>query len=178
MSQLILLNKPFQVLSQFTSGEGKQTLKDFIDIPNVYAAGRLDYDSEGLLLLTDDGKLQSQISDPKFQKKKTYWVQVEGIPEERDLDKLRKGIRLKDGFTRPAQVDKMDEPAVLWERHPPIRVRKNIPEQWLKITIQEGKNRQIRRMTAAISHPALRLIRYQVDEWTLDGLQPGEYKIL
>lgn len=178
MSQLILFNKPFQVLSQFSSDDGKQTLKHFIDIPKVYAAGRLDYDSEGLLILTDDGKLQSQISDPKFNKKKTYWVQVEGIPEENELDKLRKGIRLKDGFTRPAEVFKINEPEVLWQRNPPIRVRKNIPDQWLQITIQEGKNRQVRRMTAAISHPALRLIRYQVDKWTLDGIKPGEYKIL
>jgi len=173
MSQLILLNKPFQVLSQFTSDDDKKTLQEFVPIKNVYPAGRLDYDSEGLLLLTDDGKLQQKISDPKFNKNKTYWVQVENIPDEKSLDKLRKGIRLKDGFTRPAQVKKIEPPDILWTRTPPIRERKHIPDQWLEITIQEGKNRQVRRMTAAINHPALRLIRYQIDEWKVDGLRPG-----
>jgi len=176
MSQLILLNKPFQVLSQFTSDDDKKTLQEFVPIKNVYPAGRLDYDSEGLLLLTDDGKLQQKISDPKFNKNKTYWVQVENIPDEKSLDKLRKGIRLKDGFTRPAQVKKIEPPDILWTRTPPIRERKHIPDQWLEITIQEGKNRQVRRMTAAINHPALRLIRYQIDEWTVDGLKPGEFR--
>jgi len=176
MSTLILLNKPFQVLSQFTTDGDKKTLHDFMPIKNVYPAGRLDYDSEGLLLLTDDGKLQQKISDPKFNKNKTYWVQVEHIPDEKSLDKLRKGIRLKDGFTKPAQVKKIDPPSILWGRNPPIRERKNIPDQWLEITIQEGKNRQVRRMTAAINHPALRLIRYKIDEWTIDDLRPGEFK--
>lgn len=176
MSTLILFNKPFQVLSQFTSNEDKKTLKEWVPIKNVYPAGRLDYDSEGLLLLTDDGKLQQKISDPKFNKNKTYWVQVENIPDEKSLDKLRKGIRLKDGFTKPAEVRMIDEPKNLWPRDPPIRVRKNIPDQWLEITIQEGKNRQIRRMTAAINHPALRLVRCQIDQWDLGDLQPGEFR--
>ncbi len=178
MSRLILLNKPFQVLSQFTTDGDKKTLSDFVPIKNVYPAGRLDYDSEGLLLLTDDGKLQQKISDPKFNKNKTYWVQVEHIPDEQALDKLRKGIRLKDGFTKPAKVKKIAPPAILWDRNPPIRARKNIPDQWLEITIQEGKNRQVRRMTAAINHPALRLIRYKIDQWTIDDLMLGEYKIV
>ncbi len=176
MPHLILFNKPFQVLSQFTTDSNKKTLRDYIPIKNVYPAGRLDYDSEGLLLLTDDGKLQQTISDPKFGKNKTYWVQVEHIPEEKALDKLRKGIRLKDGFTKPAQVKKIKPPHILWARNPPIRERKTIPDQWLEITIQEGKNRQIRRMTAAINHPALRLIRYQIDKWTLDDLAPGAFR--
>ncbi|MBL7003900.1 MAG: pseudouridine synthase [Gammaproteobacteria bacterium] len=176
MSILILLNKPFQVLSQFTTDGQKQTLKEYVPFRNVYPAGRLDYDSEGLLLLTDDGKLQHNISDPKYNKNKTYWVQVENIPEEKDLDKLRKGMRLKDGFTKPAKVKMIDEPANLWPRNPPIRERKNIPDQWLEISITEGKNRQVRRMVAAINHPALRLIRSEIDQWSIAGIAPGEYK--
>ncbi len=176
MPTLILLNKPFQVLSQFTTDGEKKTLMDYVPIKNVYPAGRLDYDSEGLLLLTDDGKLQQKISDPSFNKNKTYWVQVENIPDEKSLDKLRKGIRLKDGFTKPAKVKMIEPPSILWPREPAIRERKNIPDQWLEITIQEGKNRQVRRMTAAINHPALRLIRYKIDEWAVDDLQPGEFK--
>lgn len=174
---LILFNKPFNVLCQFTDKEERKTLSDYIKIKNVYAAGRLDYDSEGLVVLIDDGKLQNKISDPENKMEKSYLVQVEGIPTETDLEKLRKGIQLKDGITKPAKVKIIDDLKV-WERNPPIRERKNIPTSWLELKIVEGKNRQVRRMTAAIGYPTLRLIRYSVGEWNINNLQPGEYKIL
>lgn len=174
---LILFNKPFNVLCQFTDKDERKTLSDYIEIKNVYAAGRLDYDSEGLVVLTDDGKLQNKISDPENKMEKSYLVQIEGIPTETDLEKLRKGIKLKDGITKSAKVKIIDDPKV-WERNPPIRERKNIPTSWLELKIYEGRNRQVRRMTAAIGYPTLRLIRYSVGEWNINNLQPGEYKIL
>jgi 23S rRNA pseudouridine2457 synthase len=179
MTRIILFNKPFGVLSQFTdkgtTGSARQTLSEFIDVPDVYAAGRLDKDSEGLLVLTDNGRLQSKISDPKFKTSKTYWVQVEGAPTDAQLDKLRDGVKLKDGMTRPAQATTMAEPADLWPRNPPVRFRKTVPDSWLEITISEGRNRQVRRMTAAVGCPTLRLIRYRVGEWTIEGIENGEW---
>lgn len=172
---LIAFNKPMNVLSQFTD-EGKwQGLKHWIDVPNVYAAGRLDRDSEGLLLLTDDGKLQAKISSPKFKTQKTYLAQVEGTPTDKALEQLRRGVVLKDGKTRPARAAVIPAPD-LWERDPPVRVRKTVPDAWLRITISEGKNRQVRRMTAAVGLPCLRLVRWQIGNWTLDGLPPGEWR--
>lgn len=178
MPNLILFNKPFGVLSQFTDrGDEatRQTLSDYIDMPGVYPAGRLDRDSEGLLLLTSDGKLQARISDPKYKTAKTYLAQVEGEPQEDGLDQLRRGIRLKDGMSLPAEAERVAEPD-LWPRDPPIRIRKTVPDCWLKLTIREGRNRQVRRMTAAIGHPTLRLVRWRIGDWSVDGLQPGEWR--
>ena len=176
MSTLVLFNKPYGVLSQFTP-EGKwRALAEFIPVKDIYVAGRLDADSEGLLILTDDGKLQAQIADPKYKLEKTYWAQVEGIPDETALDKLRAGIALPDFTALPAKVRLIDEPAGLWPRDPPIRHRAAIPTAWLEIRIAEGKNRQVRRMTAAIGYPTLRLIRAAIGAATLDGLAPGAWR--
>ena len=180
MTRVILFNKPFNVLSQFTdkgvAGSARQTLSDFIDVPAVYAAGRLDRDSEGLLVLTDNGRLQAQITNPRNRTPKTYWAQVEGIPDEAALDRLQSGVQLKDGLSSAADVIRMETPEDLWPRTPPIRVRKSIPDCWISLTISEGRNRQVRRMTAAIGHPTLRLIRYQIGNWTIDGLNSGEWR--
>ncbi len=165
------------MLSQFTDeGSGKRTLRDFVPVPNVYPAGRLDYDSEGLVVLTDSGPLQARISDPKHSLAKTYWAQVEGIPDKAALNALATGVGLKDGMTRPAKVRALPEPDNIWPRDPPIRFRKSVPDSWIELQITEGRNRQVRRMTAAVGHPTLRLIRIQVGEWTLEGLAPGEIR--
>lgn len=177
MSQLILFNKPFRVMSQFSASDDKQTLANFIDIPAVYPAGRLDYDSEGLLLLTDDGALQHRIAHPDHKLPKTYWVQVEGEPSDASLQQLREGVLLNDGPTLPAQIRLIDEPSV-GPRDPPIRVRQSIPTPWLEIIISEGRNRQVRRMTAAVGLPTLRLIRYAIGDWNLDTIAPGEWRQL
>jgi 23S rRNA pseudouridine2457 synthase len=176
MSKIILFNKPYQVLCQFTPVEGKKTLADYIDVPGVYAAGRLDFESEGLLVLTDDGKLQAQIAEPKHKQPKCYLAQVENVPQRKSLVTLSRGVKLKDGVTRPARVRMVDEPGWLWPRQPPIRQRRDIPTQWLELEISEGKNRQVRRMTAAVGHPTLRLIRTNVANWTLADLQPGNWR--
>ncbi len=173
MSRLLLFNKPFHVLCQFSGGEGRATLSDYIRVPDVYPAGRLDYDSEGLLLLTADGALQHRIADPRHKLPKTYWAQVEGVPTAEALAQLRRGLRLSDGLTRPAEVAVIEAPPV-WPRTPPIRVRKNVPDSWLRLTITEGRNRQVRRMTAAMGLPTLRLIRVRVGVWELGDLLPGE----
>ncbi len=175
MAKIILFNKPFNILCQFTDSEGRENLSDFIKIPEVYPAGRLDRDSEGLLVLTDDGKLQHKISHPKHKEWKTYWVQIEGEINEDAITRLKRGVILKDGKTKPAKVKIMDKPENLWERNPPIRFRANIPTSWIEISIFEGKNRQVKRMTAAVGFPTLRLIRYSVGEWDLKGILPGEY---
>jgi pseudouridine synthase len=179
MPLLLLFNKPFGVISQFTdhSNGNRQTLADYIDVPDVYPAGRLDADSEGLLILTDHGPWQAHIAHPRHGCWKTYWAQVEGVPDENALQQLRDGVTLKDGITRPAQAERMDEPPQLWARTPPIRYRAAIPTSWLRISIREGRNRQVRRMTAAVGLPTLRLIRYAVGEWTLDSLPPGECRV-
>jgi 23S rRNA pseudouridine2457 synthase len=175
---LILFNKPYGVLCQFTdggSGGDRPTLSDFIDVPGVYPAGRLDLDSEGLLLLTDDGRLQARIADPRFKMPKTYLVQVEGDAREASLDELRRGVRLKDGLTLPAEVELIPAPT-LWPRDPPVRFRKSVPDCWLKLTIREGRNRQVRRMTAAVGHPTLRLLRWSIGNWTIEGMQPAQWR--
>ena len=175
MARLILFNKPYGILSQFTAEGRFEGLAGFGFPSGVYAAGRLDADSEGLLLLTDDGRLQARIADPKFKLAKTYWVQVEGDPADTDLAPLRRGVRLNDGPTLPAEVRRIDPPE-LWPRDPPVRFRKAIPDCWLELTIHEGRNRQVRRMTAAIGLPTLRLVRWKVGQWTLAGLAPGEWR--
>jgi 23S rRNA pseudouridine2457 synthase len=182
MPRLILFNKPHGVLCQFTdrSLDGSETaarptLSDFIDLPGVYPAGRLDLDSEGLLLLTDDGRLQARIADPRFKMPKSYLVQVEGDVAEASLMSLRRGVRLKDGLTLPAEVERIADPA-LWQRDPPVRFRKSVPDCWLRLTIREGRNRQVRRMTAAIGHPTLRLVRWRIGDWTIEGLEPAAWR--
>ncbi len=176
MSRILLFNKPYGVICQFSPDGMHPTLADYIALPGFYPAGRLDTDSEGLLLLTDDGKLQHRITDPRHKLAKTYWVQVEGTPGEAALEKLRNGIMLNDGPTLPADARMMEEPAALWPRTPPVRFRKAIPTTWLQLTIREGRNRQVRRMTAAAGFPTLRLIRYAIGRWTLDGLHPGAWR--
>lgn len=178
---IVLFNKPFNVLSQFTDkstiGSDRETLSKYIDIPRVYAAGRLDRDSEGLLILTDNGRLQSRIADPKNKVEKTYLVQVEGDPSDQDLDPLRRGVTLKDGPCRPAQVRLIDIPD-LWDRTPPVRFRKSVPDRWIEITITEGRNRQVRRMTAAVGFPTLRLVRWRVGDWSVSGIENGAYRVI
>lgn len=177
MARLILFNKPYGVLSQFSGGSGRgagDTLADFIEVPGVYPAGRLDKDSEGLLLLTDDGGLQARIADPRYKLPKTYFVQVEGVPSDESLRRLRNGIELKDGMTKPAKVSTI-EPPMVWPRNPPIRFRKEVPDRWLKITVVEGRNRQVRRMTAAVGHPTLRLVRWRIGPWSLADLTSGKW---
>jgi 23S rRNA pseudouridine2457 synthase len=176
MSRILLFNKPYGVICQFSKDGLHPTLADYIAVPDVYPAGRLDTDSEGLLLLTDDGKLQHRITDPKHKLPKTYWVQVEGIPDEGALAQLRQGVMLKDGLTLPAEAEAIAEPANLWLRDPPVRFRQAIPTSWLALTIREGRNRQVRRMTAAVGFPTLRLIRYRIGVWTLDGLDCGRWR--
>ena len=173
---LILLNKPFKVLSQFRDPDGRVTLADYVDVPGVYPAGRLDHDSEGLILLTDDGKLQARISQPESGTRKVYWAQVEGSPTPEQLDLLVRGVKLKDGVAKAVSARQIEEPAALWDRAPPIRYRASIPDSWLEIVLTEGRNRQVRRMTAAVGLPTLRLIRYSVGDWTVNGLAPGEWR--
>jgi len=174
---IVLFNKPFRVLSQFTTDGDKSTLADYVDIPGIYCAGRLDYDSEGLLVLTDDGRLQQRIANPRHGKEKGYWVQVEGVPTAGDLEQLRKGVILKDGPARPVRV-RLIPPPIAWPREPPIRERRNIPTSWLDLVIREGRNRQVRRMTAHIGFPTLRLVRYRVGDWSLEDLPVGAYRVI
>lgn len=173
--RLIVLNKPYNVLTKFTDEQGRATLKDYVRVADVYPAGRLDRNSEGLLLLTGDGRLQARIAEPRYKIAKTYWVQVEGAATQQHVNQLRQGVNLKDGMTLPAKVSILSEPN-LWDRDPPIRFRASIPTTWLSITITEGRNRQVRRMTAAVGLPTLRLVRMQIGEWSLDGLQPGQWR--
>ncbi|MDM7931152.1 pseudouridine synthase [Tabrizicola sp.] len=173
---LILLNKPYDVLCQFSGGDGRQTLADFVPVKGVYPAGRLDRDSEGLVVLTDDGKVQARIADPRHKLEKTYLAQVEGVVTESALALLRAGVTLNDGPTLPAKAQAVAEPDWLWPRMPPIRVRKSVPDAWVELTLREGRNRQVRRMCAAVGLPCLRLIRWRVGDWTLDGLTPGEWR--
>ena len=183
MARMILFNKPYGVLCQFTdvgpalnsASSPRLTLSAYIDVPGVYPAGRLDRDSEGLIILTDDGQLQGRIADPRFKMPKTYLVQVEGMVTDARLAQLRQGLRLKDGPTRPAEVERIEDPD-LWPRDPPVRFRKTVPDCWLKLTIREGRNRQVRRMTAAVGHPTLRLVRWAIGDWALDGLPSGEWR--
>ena len=177
MSKLIIFNKPFQVLCQFSDDGDRKTLANYIDIKNVYPAGRLDFDSEGLMVLTDDGKLQAKISDPRYKLPKTYWARVEGIATDKDCEKLIKGVKLKDGLANAVSCRIMNEPK-LWDRDPPIRVRKSVPDSWIELVIDEGRNRQVRRMTAALNLPTLRLVRAAIGEWTIKGLELGKYKII
>lgn len=173
---LILLNKPYDVLCQFTDGDGRQTLADFVAVKGVYPAGRLDRDSEGLVVLTDDGRLQARIADPRHKLEKVYLAQVEGVVSEAALARLRAGVTLNDGPTLPAGARAVAEPGWLWPRTPPIRVRQTVPDGWVELTLREGRNRQVRRMCAAVGLPCLRLIRWRVGDWTLDGLAPGEWR--
>jgi 23S rRNA pseudouridine2457 synthase len=178
MARLILFNKPYGVMSQFTdarSETARPTLSHYIDMPGVYPAGRLDLDSEGLLLLTDDGRLQARIANPRFKTPKTYLVQVEGDPQPDALEQLRRGVMLKDGMTLPAEASLIETPK-LWQRDPPVRFRKTVPDRWISLTIREGKNRQVRRMTAAVGHPTLRLVRWRIGDWSIDDLAPGEWR--
>ncbi len=175
---IVLLNKPFRVLSQFTDADGRPTLGDYVDVPGVYPAGRLDFESEGLILLTDDGRLQARISQPKHKVEKVYWAQVEGEPRQEQLDRLVAGVRLKDGPAKAVRAISIDEPPGLWKRDPPIRYRANVPDSWVEITLDEGRNRQVRRVTAAVGLPTLRLIRCSIGEWTLEGLGPGEWRTI
>jgi 23S rRNA pseudouridine2457 synthase len=173
---LVLFNKPYAVLTRFVTNDGRRTLRDFLHLPGFHPAGRLDYDSEGLLLLTDDGPLQARLSHPRWKLPKTYLVQVENIPDDAAITKLRRGVMLNDGITQPAEVQRSDEPGWLWPRDPPIRKRAAIPTAWLKITLREGRNRQVRRMTAAVGHPTLRLIRWSVGPWNIAALPPGDHR--
>ena len=174
--RLLLLNKPFDVLTQFNDDAGRATLKNFVDVPGVYPAGRLDRDSEGLLLLTNDGQLQAQIADPRHKLAKTYWVQVEGTPTEAQLQQLQRGVLLNDGPTLPAQARLLEPLPDLWPRHPPVRFRQSIPTHWLELVITEGRNRQVRRMTAAVGLPTLRLVRARIGPWSLGELLPGQWQ--
>lgn len=177
-AKIIKFWKPYGVLTKFTDAEGRPTLADYIDLPDIYAAGRLDMDSEGLLLLTDSGRVNTRLTDPRFGHPRTYWAQVERVPSEEALDQLRKGVQLKDGLTRPAKAALLGQPPDLPERPVPVRFRKNVPTAWIQLTLTEGRNRQVRRMTAAVGHPTLRLVRWAVGDVTLEGLQPGEWREL
>ena len=178
MAKLILFNKPFRVLSQFTDTEGRATLSDYLDAPGFRAAGRLDYDSEGLLILTDNGQLQQKIANPRHKLWKTYHVQVEGLISQSAISSLSNGIHLKDGSTLPARANQIPQPTTLWPRVPPVRERKTVADSWVSLSIREGRNRQVRRMTAAVGFPTLRLIRESIGEWSLDGIHPGQYRVL